>query len=164
MIKLHKLFFLFAAVAAFTACSSSEETNGTDDSLLANAPQTEVYMGVDVLNNYQKVNAVTRAANPLSPTANVNYFNVKVDPRLGFNVAPNKYVGVMNNGKVYTDCPYITINKDKNFDYLLSTNGSGLRTLIAAGDTTTATIVKKLTSWCGRTNPVSPTVVKRTSV
>lgn len=113
MIKLHKLFFLFAAVAAFTACSNSEETNGTDDSLLANAPQTEVYMGVDVLNNYQKVNAVTRAANPLSPTANVNYFNVKVDPRLGFNLAPNKYVGVMNNGKVYTDCPYITINKDK---------------------------------------------------
>ena len=42
MIKLHKLFFLFAAVAAFTACSNSEETNGTDDSLLANAPQTEV--------------------------------------------------------------------------------------------------------------------------
>lgn len=161
MIKLHKLFFLFAAVAAFTACSSSEEANGTDDSLLANAPQTEVYMGVDVLNNYQKVNAVTRAANPLSPTANVNYFNVKVDPRLGFNVAPNKYVRVMNNGKVYTDCPYITINKDKNFDYLLSTNGSGLRTLIAAGDTTTATIVKKLTSWCGRTNPVSPTVVEK---
>lgn len=110
MIKLHKLFALFAAVAAFTACSNSEETNGTDDSSLANAPQTEVYMGVDVLNNYQKVNAVTRAANPLSPTANVNYFNVKVDPRLGFNVAPNKYVGVMNNGKVYTDCPYITIN------------------------------------------------------
>lgn len=161
MIKLHKLFVLFSAVAAFTACSSSEEANGTDDSLLANAPQTEVYMGVDVLNNYQKVNAVTRAANPLSPTANVNYFNVKVDPRLGFNVAPNKYVGVMNNGKVYTDCPYITINKDKNFDYLLSTNGSGLRTLIAAGDTTTATIVKKLTSWCGRTNPVSPTVVEK---
>ena len=48
MIKLHKLFVLFAAVAAFTACSNSEETNGTDDSLLANAPQTEVYMGVDV--------------------------------------------------------------------------------------------------------------------
>lgn len=161
MIKLHKLFALFATVAAFTACSSSEEANGTDDSLLANAPQTEVYMGVDVLNNYQKVNAVTRAANPLSPTANVNYFNVKVDPRLGFNVAPNKYVEVMNNGKVYTDCPYITINKDKNFDYLLSTNGSGLRTLIAAGDTTTATIVKKLTKWCGRTNPVSPTVVEK---
>ena len=67
----------------------------------------------------------------------------------------------MNNGKVYTDCPYITINKDKNFDYLLSTNSSGLRTLIAAGDTTTATIVKKLTSWCGRTNPVSPTVVEK---
>lgn len=121
-------------------------------------------MGVDVLNNYQKVNAVTRAANPLSPTANVNYFNVKVDPRLGFNVAPNKYVGVMNNGKVYTDCPYITINKDKNFDYLLSTNGSGLRTLIAAGDTTTATIVKKLTSWCGRTNPCRLPWWKRTSV
>ena len=59
MIKLHKLFFLFAAVAAFTACSSSEEANGTDDSLLSNAPQTEVYMGVDVLNNYQKVNANT---------------------------------------------------------------------------------------------------------
>lgn len=109
MIKLHKLFALFAAVAAFTACSNSEETNGTDDSSLTNAPQTEVYMGVDVLNNYQKVNAVTRAVNPLSPTANVNYFNVKVDPRLGFNVAPNKYVGVMNDGKVYTDCPYITI-------------------------------------------------------
>ena len=34
MIKLHKLLFLFAAVAAFTACSNSEETNGTDDSLL----------------------------------------------------------------------------------------------------------------------------------
>lgn len=161
MIKLHKLFVLFAAVAAFTACSNSEDVNGTDDSSLANAPQTEVYMGVDVLNNYQKVNAVTRAANPLSPTADVNYFNVKVDPRLGFNVAPNKYVIVMNNGKVYTDCPYITINKDKNYDYLLSTNGSGLRTLIAAGDTTTATIVKKLTSWCGRTNPVSPTVVEK---
>lgn len=161
MIKLHKLFALFAAVAAFTACSNSEEANGTDDSSLANAPQTEVYMGVDVLNNYQKVNAVTRAANPLSPTADVKYFNVKVDPRLGFNVAPNKYVIVMNNGKVYTDCPYITINKDKNYDYLLSTNGSGLRTLIAAGDTTTATIVKKLTSWCGRTNPVSPTVVEK---
>lgn len=75
MIKLHKLFALFAAVAAFTACSSSEEANGSDDSLLANAPQTEVYMGVDVLNNYQKMNAITRAANPLSPTANVNYFN-----------------------------------------------------------------------------------------
>lgn len=161
MIKLHKLFVLFAAVAAFTACSSSEEANGTDDSSLTNAPQTEVYMGVDVLNNYQKVNAVTRAVNPLSPTADVTYFNVKVDPRLGFNVAPNKYVRVMNNGKVYTDCPYITINKDKNYDYLLSTNGSGLRTLIAAGDTTTATIVKKLTSWCGRTNPVSPTVVEK---
>lgn len=161
MIKLHKLFFLFAAVAAFTACSNSEDVNGTDDSSLTNAPQTEVYMGVDVLNNYQKVNAVTRAANPLSPTADVKYFNVKVDPRLGFNVAPNKYVIVMNNGKVYTDCPYITINKDKNYDYLLSTNGSGLRTLIAAGDTTTATIVKKLTSWCGRTNPVSPTVVEK---
>lgn len=161
MIKLHKLFILFAAVAAFTACSNSEDVNGTDDSSLTNAPQTEVYMGVDVLNNYQKVNAVTRAANPLSPTADVKYFNVKVDPRLGFNVAPNKYVIVMNNGKVYTDCPYITINKDKNYDYLLSTNGSGLRTLIAAGDTTTATIVKKLTSWCGRTNPVSPTVVEK---
>ena len=52
MIKLHKLFFLFAAVAAFTACSNSEETNGTDDSLLANAPQTEVYMGVDVPVSY----------------------------------------------------------------------------------------------------------------
>lgn len=161
MIKLHKLFALFAAVAAFTACSNSEDVNGTDDSSLTNAPQTEVYMGVDVLNNYQKVNAVTRAANPLSPTADVTYFNVKVDPRLGFSVAPNKYVRVMNNGKVYTDCPYITINKDKNYDYLLSTNGSGLRTLIAAGDTTTATVVKKLTSWCGRTNPVSPTVVEK---
>lgn len=161
MIKLHKLFVLFAAVAAFTACSSSEDANGTDDSSLTNAPQTEVYMGVDVLNNYQKVNAVTRDANPLSPTADVNYFNVKVDPRLGFNVAPNKYVRVMNNGKVYTDCPYIIINKDKNYEYLLSTNGSGLRTLVAAGDTTTATTVKKLTSWCGRTNPVSPTVVEK---
>lgn len=161
MIKLHKLLALFAAVAAFTACSSSEDVNGTDDSSLTNAPQTEVYMGVDVLNNYQKVNAVTRAANPLSPTADVTYFNVKVDPRLGFNVAPNNYVRVVNNGKVYTDCPYITINKDKNYDYLLSTNGSGLRPLIAAGDTTTATIVKKLTSWCGRTNPVSPTVVEK---
>ena len=28
-------------------------------------------------------------------------------------------------------------------------------------NTTTATIVKKLTSWCGRTNPVSSTVVEK---
>jgi hypothetical protein len=97
----------------------------------------------------------------LSPIAEVQYFDVKVDPRLGFNVAPNKYVNVMKNAKVYTDCPYITLNKDKNFDFLLSTDGSGLRTLIAAGDTTTATVVNKLTKWCGRTNPVSPTVVEK---
>lgn len=71
MIKLHKLFALFAAVAAFTACSNSEETNGTDDSSLANAPQTEVYMGVDVLNNYQKVNAVTRAILCLQPPTSI---------------------------------------------------------------------------------------------
>ena len=164
MIKLHKLFILFAAVAAFTtftACSSSEEANGTDDYSLTNAPQTEVYIGVDILNNYQKVNGLTRAFNSLSPIADAPYFDVKVDPRLGFNVAPNKYVNVMKNAKVYTDCPYITINKDKNFDYLLSTNGSGLRTLIAAGDTTTSTVVNKLTKWCGRTNPVSPTVVEK---
>lgn len=164
MIKLHKLFVFFVTVAAFTtftACSSSEETNGTDDSSLTNAPQTEVYIGVDILNNYQKVNGLTRAFNSLSPIAEVQYFDVKVDPRLGFNVAPNKYVNVMKNAKVYTDCPYITLNKDKNFDYLLSTDGSGLRTLIAAGDTTTATVVNKLTKWCGRTNPVSPTVVEK---
>lgn len=162
MMKLYKFSALFAVVAALSACSDSQNTNPEDDnSWLANAPQTEVYMGVDALNDYQKVGSTTRADNPLAPTATVNYFNVKVDPRLGFNVAPNKYTGVVGGGKVYTDCPYITINKDKNFDYLLSTNGSGLRTLIAAGDTTTATIVKKLTSWYGRTNPVSSTVVEK---
>ena len=50
MIKLHKLFVFFVTVAAFTtftACSSSEEANGTDDSSLTNAPQTEVYIGVE---------------------------------------------------------------------------------------------------------------------
>lgn len=162
MIKLYKFAALFAVVAALSACSDSQNPNPEDDnSWLANAPQTEVYMGVDALNDYQKVGSTTRADNPLAPTATVKYFNVKVDPRLGFNVAPNKYTGVVGDGKVYTDCPYITINKDKNFDYLLSTNGSGLRTLIAAGDTTTATVVKKLTSWYGRTNPVSSTVVEK---
>ena len=162
MNKLRNFILLSATVvAALSSCSSSEEANTTvGDSSLTNAPQTEVYMGVEALGNYQKV-AATRAENPLSPTATVNYFNVKVDPRLGFNLAPNKYAGIVNNGKVYTDCPYISINKDKNFDYLLSTNGSGLRTLIAAGDTTTATVVKKLTAWYGRTNRVSSTVVEK---
>ena len=162
MNKLRNFILLSATVvAALSSCSSSEEANTTvGDSSLTNAPQTEVYMGVEALGNYQKV-AATRAENPLSPTTTVNYFNVKVDPRLGFNLAPNKYAGIVNNGKVYTDCPYITINKDKNFDYLLSTNGSGLHTPIAAGDTTTATVVKKLTAWYGRTNRVSSTVVEK---
>lgn len=135
--KLQKLMLAIAAVGALTACSNSEE-NGIDNSWLANAPGTEVYMGVDALNNLTKVGTSSRAArfssrateNPLAPVTEVRYFNVKVDPRLGYDVKPNTYSSVGNGVKVYTDCPFITVNKNKNYSYLLSTDGSGLRTLL----------------------------------
>lgn len=59
--KLQKLMLAIAAVGALTACSNSEE-NGIDNSWLANAPGTEVYMGVDALNNLTKVGTSSRAA------------------------------------------------------------------------------------------------------
>ena len=163
--KLQKLMLAIAAVGALTACSNSEE-NGIDNSWLANAPGTEVYMGVDALNNLTKVGTSSRAArfssrateNPLAPVTEVRYFNVKVDPRLGYDVKPNTYSSVGNGVKVYTDCPFITVNKNKNYSYLLSTDGSGLRTLFAAGDTTSANVIKKISAWYKRNQPISPKV------
>lgn len=163
--KLQKLMLAIAAVGALTACSNSEE-NGIDNSWLANAPGTEVYMGVDALNNLTEVGTSSRAAsfssrateNPLAPVIEVRYFNVKVDPRLGYDVKPNIYSSVGKGVKVYTDCPFITVNKNKNYSYLLSTDGSGLRTLFAAGDTTSANVIKKISTWYKRTNPISPKV------
>lgn len=70
-----------AAAGLFTACSNTDDLNHTDFAQ-NNAPSTEVYMGVNALNNLEKINTTTRATeNPLSPVVNVTYFNVKVDPR-----------------------------------------------------------------------------------
>lgn len=147
-----------AAAGLFTACSNTDDLNHTDFAQ-NNAPSTEVYMGVNALNNLEKINTTTRATeNLLSPVVNVAYFNVKVDPRLGYVTPANSYLSAVRNGKAYTDCPYITINKGNDYTYLLSTDGSAMHTLIAAGDTATARIQKMVAKYYQRTNPISPTV------
>ena len=56
-----------AAAGLFTACSNTDDLNHTDFAQ-NNAPSTEVYMGVNALNNLEKINTTTRATeNPLSP-------------------------------------------------------------------------------------------------
>lgn len=170
-----KLLFLMFASGLFASCSSSDDGgdtntsgagNGKLEKYLANAPGTEVYVGVESLNNIdkvdniEKVGASTRAENPLAPVVNVNYFNVKVDPRLGYNVSPSTYVGVVSKGMLYKDCPFVDIYDGNDNTYLFSTNGTGLRTLIAAGDTTTASVVRKVASLYKRNRPQSPTLVE----
>ena len=120
-------------------------------------------MGVETLDNISKVDGMQMRAsvNPLAPVVTVNYFNVKIDPRLGYNYPANNYVGVIFGGKLYKDCPFITINKGNNNSYLLSTNGSGLRTLIAAGDTATASILATIKGKILRNQRISPTVVEK---
>lgn len=153
-----KLLLALATVGMFTACSNTDDVANTDSSL-SQTPSTEVYMGVYALNNLEKVSTTTRATeNPLSPVVNVIYFNVKVDPRLGYVTPATGYLNAVKNGKAYTDCPYITINKGNDYTYLLSTDGSAMRTLIAAGDTTTANIQKQVAKYYQRTNPISPTL------
>ena len=114
-----KLLLLMLASGLFAACSSSDDGGGTTPGgtntdlakYLANAPGTEVYVGVEALNNMEQVGASTRAENPLAPVVNVDHFNVKVDPRLGYNVSPSTYVySVVSNGKLYKDCPFVDIN------------------------------------------------------
>ena len=163
-----KLLLLMLASGLFAACSSSDDGGGTTPGgtntdlakYLANAPGTEVYVGVEALNNMEQVGASTRAENPLAPVVNVDHFNVKVAPRLGYNVSPSTYVySVVSNGKLYKDCPFVDINDGNDNTYLLSTDGTGLRTLIAAGDTTTASIIRRVASF-GRTNRKSSTLVE----
>ncbi len=158
-----KNFLLFsAAIGTLTACSSSEDPGTKPDHTgwLRNAPGTEVYVGVDALDNLESVNGTTRAENPLAPMAKISYFNVKVDPRLGYTIKPNTYTTGVLNGKLYTDCPYITINKGNDNKYLLSTDGSAMKSLIAAGDTTTASVIANVEKRFKRTNPISPSVVE----
>ncbi len=174
MMKVKNLLLLFAG-AALAACSGSDDVIGTNtntntdnggSNYLVNAPATKVYVGVEALNNMEQVAASaasTRATveNPLAPVVNVNYFNVKVDPRLGYDISPSTYVyNVVSNGKLYKDCPFVDINDGNDNTYLFSTNGTGLRTLIAAGDTTTASIVRRVASSCRRNKPQSPTLVE----
>lgn len=53
-------------------------------------------MGVYALNNLEKVSTTTRATeNPLSPVVNVIYFNVKVDPRLGYVTPATGYLNAV---------------------------------------------------------------------
>lgn len=164
--KLKNFLLVGAAIGALTACSSSDEPGtepgGVSDGL-RNAPGTEVYVGVDALDDLESVDGTTRATraeNPLAPMAKISYFNVKVDPRLGYTIKPNTYVIGVLNGKLYTDCPYITINKGNDNKYLLSTDGSAMKSLIAAGDTTTASVVANVEKRFKRTNPISSSVVE----
>ena len=159
--KLHKILLMVAG-SVLAACSSTDDAPITpNDKWLENAPGTEVYVGVDALNNLKKANISTRATvNQLAPIADIYSFGVKVDPRLGYNVAQKIYTEVVTGGKLYTDCPFITINNGYDKTYLLSTDGSGLRTLIAAGDTTSATIIAKIAEKYQRNKPVSSTVVE----
>lgn len=166
-----KLLLLILASGMFAACSSSDDGGGTNpggtnaklEKYLANAPGTEVYVGVETLNNMEQVNASTRATveNPLAPIVDVNHFNVKIDPRLGYDASPSTYMYfAVTGGKLYKDCPFIEINDGNDNTYLLSTDGTGLRTLIAAGDTTTATIRRKVASSYRRSKTQSPTLVE----
>lgn len=162
-----KTMLAIVAMGALAACSDSQNS-GNDNSWLADAPGTEVYVGVEALNNLSKVEAATQSAalaerateNPLAPMVTVSYFNVKIDPRLGYVQRRDTYASVVNGGKLYTDCPFITINKGNDNSYLLSTDGSGIRTLVASGDTTRTTILKKINSYYKRTNPISSSVVE----
>ena len=163
MINMKKAVLFLAVACALVSCSSSEEGGEGGNSWLASAPATEVLMGVETLDNISKVDGMQMRAsvNPLAPVVTVNYFNVKIDPRLGYNYPANNYVGVIIGGKLYKDCPFITINKGNNNSYLLSTNGSGLRTLIAAGDTATASILATINGKILRNQRISPTVVEK---
>lgn len=106
--------FAIVAMGALAACSDSQN-GGNDNSCLADAPGTEVYVGVEALNNLSKVEAATQSAalaerateNPLAPMVTVSYFNVKIDPRLGYVQRRDTYASVVNGGKLYTDCPFI---------------------------------------------------------
>ena len=162
--KLKNLFLASVAIGALTACSSSDDQSaepGATSNWLANAPGTEVYVGVEALNNLESASATTRAmVNPLAPTVKVTYFNVKVDPRLGYTLKPNTYTPGVLDGMLYTDCPFITINNGNDKSYLLSTDGSAMRCLIAAGDTTTANVIANVEKKYKRTGRISPTVVE----
>lgn len=143
------------------SCSSSDDFTPTEsgDSLLEGAPSTEVYVGVDNRGDLKKVGPKVRAASPLTPVENVPYFAVKVDPRLGYNTSVTTYYPAVKNGMLYTDCPFLTEDDTPLVGrFMLSTDGTGLRTLIAAGDTATASVVRTMNR--SRTNPVSSTVVE----
>lgn len=157
--KLRNIFILFAG-CVMASCSNNDDVAETtpDASWLAGAPSTTVYVGADNRGDLQEVAAKTRATNPLAPVANVSYFNLKVDPRLGYNTLPSTFYSVVKNGMVYTDCPFLTTeNTPMVGKYLLSTNGTGLRTLIAAGDTTTTSVLRVLNK--PRNKKISSTVV-----
>lgn len=156
-----KNFFLFVVGIVIVACSNNDDVIDNDPgaSWLADAPSTEVYVGVENRGDLQKATVKTRAVNPLAPVVNVGYFNVKVDPRLGYNTSASSFYSVVKNGMIYTDCPFLTTeNAPLVGKYLLSTNGSGLRTLIAAGDTTTTSVLRTLNK--PRNKKISPTVVE----
>ena len=155
-----KYTLILAAACSFAACSTHDDSNLENKDVLADTPATQVYMGIDAINDLQMINASTRAVESLSPIVKISYFNVKVDPRLGYTIAPNKYATLVPNGKAYTDCPFITINKGNDNSYFLSSDGSAMKTLIAAGDTATSQVIKRLSNYYSRTNPISSTVVE----
>ena len=152
-----KTLFLLLLGGLMMSCSGNEDEL---NSYLKSAPKTVVYIGSDNRGDLQQAEMMTRAVNPLAPVANVAFFNVKVDPRLGYNTSSTTYYTVSYKGSLYTDCPFLTTeNTPLVGKYLLSTNGSGLRTLVASGDTTTAFVIRNLR--VARNKKISSTVVEK---